>query len=124
MTYYVVVQLSPTPVTEPHRLGTNIAGRKFLAAVTAISLQQLCEFTPQAIKDTLWAMATIGYTPAKAFLQGAADLCLRLISQFNPQNIANAIWAFAKFGFNPGRYAVSANVIVPLGRVICELCTA
>ena len=61
-------------------------------------------FTPQAIKDTLWAMATIGYTPAKPFLQGAADLCLYLILQFNPQNIANAIWAFAKFGFNPGRY--------------------
>ena len=86
-----------------------IAGRKFLAAVTAVSLQQLREFTPQAIKDTLWAMATIGYTPAKPFLQGAADLCLRLISQFNPQNIANAIWAFAKFSFNPGRYAMSAG---------------
>ena len=80
--------------------------------MTAISLQQLREFTPQAIKDTLWAMATIGYTPAKPFLQGAADLCLRLISQFNPQNIANAIWAFAKFNFNPGRYAVSAGVSV------------
>ena len=56
-------------------------------------------------------MATIGYTPAKPFLQGAADLCLRLISQFNPQNIANAIWAFAKFSFNPGRYA--AGITVP-----------
>ena len=83
-------------------------GRKFLAAVTAVSLQQLHAFTPQAIKDTLWAMATIGYTPAKPFLQGAADLCLYLISQFNPQNIANAIWAFAKFGFNPGRSDCSA----------------
>lgn len=81
--------------------------------MTAISLQQLREFTPQAIKDTLWAMATIGYTPAKPFLQGAADLCLRLIAQFNPQNIANAIWAFAKFNFNPGRYAMSASVSVP-----------
>jgi len=79
------------------------AGRKFLAAVTSVSLLQLHLFTPQAIKDTLWAMATIGYTPAKPFLQGAADLCLYLMSQFNPQNIANAIWAFAKFGFNPGR---------------------
>lgn len=79
------------------------AGRKFLAAVTSVSLMQLPLFTPQAIKDTLWAMATIGYTPAKPFLQGAADLCLYLMSQFNPQNIANAIWAFAKFGFNPGR---------------------
>ena len=72
----------------------------------AVSLQQLHAFTPQAIKDTLWAMATIGYTPCKPFLQGAADLCLCLISQFNPQNIANALWAFAKFGFNPGRYAI------------------
>jgi hypothetical protein len=80
------------------------AGRKFLAAVTSVSLLQLHLFTPQAIKDTLWAMATIGYTPAKPFLQGAADLCLYLMSQFNPQNIANAIWAFAKFGFNPGRF--------------------
>ena len=79
------------------------AGRKFLAAVTSVSLLQLLLFTPQAIKDTLWAMATIGYTPAKPFLQGAADLCLYLMSQFNPQNIANAIWAFAKFSFNPGR---------------------
>ena len=74
-----------------------------MAAVTSVSLLQLHLFTPQAIKDTLWAMATIGYTPAKPFLQGAADLCLYLMSQFNPQNIANAIWAFAKFGFNPGR---------------------
>lgn len=85
-----------------------------MAAVTAVSLQQLNAFTPQAIKDTLWAMATIGYTPAKPFLQGAAELCLCLISQFNPQNIANAIWAFAKFGFNPGRYAVLHNMLLAL----------
>ena len=70
-------------------------------------------------------MATIGYTPAKPFLQGAADLCLRLISQFNPQNIANAIWAFAKFSFNPGRYAMSAGLNAPHAELkavmICQL---
>ena len=86
------------------------AGRKFLTTVTIVSLQQLRMFTPQAVKDTLWAMATMGYTPSKPFLQGAADICLYLIAQFNPQNIANAIWAFAKFSFNPGRFVADHAV--------------
>lgn len=75
-------------------------------------------FTPQAVKDTLWAMATMGFTPSKPFLQGAADICLYLIAQFNPQNIANAIWAFAKFSFNPGRLAV-VTVLCAECRTVC-----
>lgn len=90
-------------INEERQTACHDAGRKFLTAVTMVSLQQLHLFTPQAVKDTLWAMATMGFTPSKPFLQGAADLCLYLIVQFNPQNIANAIWAFAKFNFNPGR---------------------
>lgn len=69
------------------------------------ALTQLKDFTPQAIKDTLWAFATLGFTPNNNFLQGSVDQCLALIAQFNPQNIANAIWAFAKFSYHPGRYA-------------------
>ena len=67
------------------------------------AMTQLKDFTPQAIKDTLWAFATLGFTPNNNFLQGSVDQCLVLIAQFNPQNIANAIWAFAKFGYHPGR---------------------
>ena len=69
------------------------------------AMTQLKDFTPQAIKDTLWAFATLGFTPNNHFLQGSVDQCLVLIAQFNPQNIANAIWAFAKFGYHPGRQA-------------------
>ena len=80
-----------------------IAGVPLLSAVMSAAMTQLKDFTPQAIKDTLWAFATLGFTPNNHFLQGSVDQCLVLIAQFNPQNIANAIWAFAKFGYHPGR---------------------
>lgn len=81
------------------------AGVPLLSAVMQAAMTQLKDFTPQAIKDTLWAFATLGFTPNNSFLQGSVDQCLVLIAQFNPQNIANAIWAFAKFSYHPGRYA-------------------
>ena len=81
----------------------RVAGVPLLSAVMSAAMTQLKDFTPQAIKDTLWAFATLGFTPNNHFLQGSVDQCLVLIAQFNPQNIANAIWAFAKFGYHPGR---------------------
>ena len=80
-----------------------VAGVPLLSAVMSAAMTQLKDFTPQAIKDTLWAFATLGFTPNNHFLQGSVDQCLVLIAQFNPQNIANAIWAFAKFAYHPGR---------------------
>ena len=55
----------------------------------------------QAIKDALWAFATMGYEPSQAFLDQCADHCLQQLSGFNPQNVANVAWAYAKFGYAP-----------------------
>ena len=58
-----------------------------LTAVTHTAQQLLPQFNAQAIKDTLWGFATIGYCPPRPFLAAAAQLCYQLIEMFNPQNI-------------------------------------
>jgi len=55
----------------------------------------------QAIKDALWAFATMGHIPTQAFLDECAAHCLHQLSGFNPQNVANVAWAYAKFGYAP-----------------------
>lgn len=55
----------------------------------------------QAIKDALWAFATINYLPSTSFLYQCAAHCLKQLPAFNPQNIANVAWAYAKFGYEP-----------------------
>ena len=55
----------------------------------------------QAIKDALWAFATINYLPSTTFLEQCATHCLRQLHAFNPQNMANVAWAYAKFGVEP-----------------------
>lgn len=56
----------------------------------------------QAIKDVLWAFATLNYEPSAEFLAAAAEHCRRRLPEFNPQNIANVAWAYAKLGQVPG----------------------
>ena len=60
-----------------------------LTAVTHTAQQLLPQFNAQAIKDTLWGFATIGYCPPRPFLAAAAQLCYQLIEMFNPQNIVS-----------------------------------
>ena len=68
----------------------------------------------QAIKDALWAFATMGYEPSQAFLDQCADHCLQQLTGFNPQNVANVAWAYAKFGYAPQKlFAAMAEDVCP-----------
>jgi len=68
----------------------------------------------QAIKDALWAFATMGYAPTQAFLDQCAAHCLHQLSAFNPQNVANVAWAYAKFGYAPQNlFAAMAQDVGP-----------
>ena len=55
----------------------------------------------QAIKDCLWAFATLSHVPPASFLAAAEQHCTRTLGDFTSQNVANAIWAFQKLGHLP-----------------------
>ena len=55
----------------------------------------------QAVKDCLWAFATLNHTPPEAFLVSSEQHCIRTLGDFTPQNVANAIWAFQKLDHAP-----------------------
>jgi hypothetical protein len=71
--------------------------------------QQICyairtlldRFEAQAVSNTLWAFATLGYQPEGDLLERIANHATAIIGTFKPQATSNTLWAFAKFGTPP-----------------------
>ena len=62
----------------------------------------------QAVKDCLWAFATLEHEPSTAFLETSVVHCERMLSSFTSQNVANAMWAYNKLGFRPSDRLLAA----------------
>ena len=59
---------------------------------------KLSAFTPQALSNMAWALATLGYKDNE-FLHKLLKDAESKLSAFNPQDLANTIWALATFGY-------------------------
>ena len=55
----------------------------------------------QAVKDCLWAFATLNHVPPDIFLSTSEQHCIATLGDFTSQNVANAMWAFQKLGHSP-----------------------
>ena len=55
----------------------------------------------QAVKDCLWAFATLNHVPPAVFLSTSEQHCIATLGDFTSQNVANAMWAFQKLGHSP-----------------------
>ncbi|CAL5220538.1 g2573 [Coccomyxa viridis] len=58
-------------------------------------------FEAQAVSNTLWAFATLGYHPSGDLLDRLGHHAAGIIRTFRPQATSNALWAFAKLAYVP-----------------------
>ena len=68
------------------------------ARLVAAAATLLPRFGAQAVSNTLWAFATLGYFPADDLLDRIARHAAATMSTFRPQATSNTLWAMAKLG--------------------------
>ncbi|KAG1660825.1 hypothetical protein FOA52_010250 [Chlamydomonas sp. UWO 241] len=65
-----------------------------MAALLKEAMPRLRDFKPQALSNTLWALATLGHTDG-AFMSVLLKEAAPRLRDFNPQELANTVWALA-----------------------------
>jgi hypothetical protein len=66
--------------------------------LVAAAATLLPRFGAQAVSNTLWAFATLGYFPADDLLDRIGRHAAATMSTFRPQATSNTLWAMAKLG--------------------------
>lgn len=65
-------------------------------------------FEAQAVSNTMWAFATLGYYPDGNMLDQIGEHAVTIISTFRPQATSNTLWAYAKLGYQPPESLLAA----------------
>lgn len=65
-------------------------------------------FEAQAVSNTMWAFATLGYYPDGDTLDQIGEHAVTIISTFRPQATSNTLWAYAKLGYQPPESLLAA----------------
>ncbi len=68
----------------------------------------LDRFEAQAVSNTMWAFATLGYYPDGDTLDNIGEHAVTIISTFRPQATSNTLWAYAKLGYPPPESLLAA----------------
>ena len=71
---------------------------RLLKTAVWCAVENVHEFEPRNISNTLHAFAKMNHNPGPALLEGLASEAARKAVNFNPQNLANTIWAFGTLG--------------------------
>lgn len=58
--------------------------------------------SPQALENTLWAFATLGYRPSEQWMARFSESAQAKMGDFDAQGLATLLWAYATLGHNPG----------------------
>jgi hypothetical protein len=56
----------------------------------------------QAVSNSLWAYAKLGYNPGILLLDVAAQKAAGMLHQYTSQELANTVWALATLEHHPG----------------------
>ncbi|KAG2489773.1 hypothetical protein HYH03_011724 [Edaphochlamys debaryana] len=75
--------------------------RGLLAGAMAAAGPQLHLFSPQAMSNTLWALARLRYRPPPAWLHAACSASGMQLHTYGPQALANTAAAFAQLEYEP-----------------------
>lgn len=78
--------------------------QQLLFAIKAL----LDRFEAQAVSNTMWAFATLGYYPDGETLDAIGEHAVTIISTFRPQATSNTLWAYAKLGYPPPQSLLAA----------------
>ena len=80
---------------------------QFQQLIYAIKALMDC-FEAQAVSNTMWAFATLGYYPDGDTLDQIGEHAVTIISTFRPQATSNTLWAYAKLGYQPPESLLAA----------------
>jgi hypothetical protein len=70
--------------------------QKLLSTVTRLA----ANLGRQAVANTLWALATLGWQAAEGSMRWALEgAAVRVAPTMNAQNVANTLWALATLGW-------------------------
>jgi len=88
-----------------------------MEAMALLMRPTLKNFTPQAMTNSLWALAVLEYHPGFTFLRTFEWNMLKKMESFSAQNLANFMWACGSLGYRPNPrllHAVAADVLKKL----------
>lgn len=88
------------PPNLSHHPPAIIYTNQFQQLIYAIKML-LDRFEAQAVSNTLWAFATLGYYPDGETLDAIGEHAVTILSTFQPQATSNTLWAYAKLGYPP-----------------------
>ncbi|KAG1661642.1 hypothetical protein FOA52_007523 [Chlamydomonas sp. UWO 241] len=77
-----------------------------MAQLLKAAKPQLRDFNPQALANTVWALATFGYYDG-AFVAKLLKEAKPQLRDFNPQALANTAWALATLGRYDGAFVAA-----------------
>jgi len=72
--------------------------RVLLAAMQTRATAAAGVFTPQAVANLMWALATMGEKANRGLLQAMQTRATEMAGGFYPQSVANLLWALAVMG--------------------------
>ena len=81
-------------------LGSSSNVRAIVAAGAAATEQLYSTALPQALANTLWALATLGWHREDSTLTKLVTAMVQRISTAKPQNLSNTLWAMATLGWH------------------------
>eukprot|EP00286_Rhodomonas_abbreviata_P000662 CAMPEP_0181289476 /NCGR_PEP_ID=MMETSP1101-20121128/901_1 /TAXON_ID=46948 /ORGANISM="Rhodomonas abbreviata, Strain Caron Lab Isolate" /LENGTH=224 /DNA_ID=CAMNT_0023393697 /DNA_START=464 /DNA_END=1135 /DNA_ORIENTATION=+ len=87
---------------------TAKAKRAAVVALTERALQQLEDFKPQNVANTLWALAKMRVEADKRLLRALSLRATASAADFKPQEVANTLWAFATMGVKADKRLLEA----------------
>ncbi|GIL81650.1 hypothetical protein Vretifemale_10665 [Volvox reticuliferus] len=83
--------------------------QRLMEVLLDASLPKLSSFGPQALSNSLYAVAFLGISPPQRWLRAWLDVSARQLLRADPQHIANMLWALARLGCDPGdRWVMTA----------------
>lgn len=71
----------------------------------------------QAVSNSLWAYAKLGYNPGSRLLDVTAQRATGMLHQYTSQEIANTLWALSVLEHHPGSMLLDAAAVQIVRRV-------
>ena len=77
--------------------------KQLVQTLMAKATTVLQSFDPQAVANTVWALATMGVTPEAGLLRAMQGRATAVAGEFNLQDVANTLWAHTCLGIPCGK---------------------
>ena len=92
----------PPPAPAPPPLDPQAPPDAWMSHFMAALADKLPACTPQALSNTLWALARLGVRPGGSWLAALLDTAHARLGLFNAQELSNSVTALARMGLHPG----------------------